>query len=81
MVLLICVYCDVFAANALKMIPEIGQFALVIALLLALTQATLPLIGASRGNRTWVALAVPGRTGAVYLCHDRFLLSRLLIHH
>jgi cytochrome c-type biogenesis protein CcmF len=41
------------------MIPEIGQFALVIALLLALTQATLPLIGASRGNRMWVALAVP----------------------
>jgi cytochrome c-type biogenesis protein CcmF len=41
------------------MIPEIGQFALVIALLLALTQATLPLIGASRGNRMWIALAVP----------------------
>jgi len=41
------------------MIPEIGQFALVIALLLALTQATLPLIGASRNNHTWVALAVP----------------------
>jgi cytochrome c-type biogenesis protein CcmF len=41
------------------MIPEIGQFALVIALLLALTQATLPLIGASRGNRTWIALAAP----------------------
>src|SRR5690242_4422111 len=41
------------------MIPEIGQFALVIALMLALTQATLPLIGASRGNRTWIALAVP----------------------
>ena len=41
------------------MIPEIGQFALAIALLLALTQATLPLIGASRGNRTWIALAIP----------------------
>ena len=41
------------------MIPEIGQFALTIALMLALTQATLPLIGASRGNRTWIALAVP----------------------
>ena len=41
------------------MIPEIGQFALVIALLLALTQATFPLIGASRGNRMWVGLAVP----------------------
>src|SRR5689334_7640684 len=41
------------------MIPEIGQFALVIALLLALTQSTLPLIGASRGNRAWIALAKP----------------------
>jgi cytochrome c-type biogenesis protein CcmF len=41
------------------MIPEIGQFALIIALLLALTQATLPLIGASVGNRTWIALAAP----------------------
>src|SRR5688500_20014209 len=41
------------------MIPEIGQFALIIALLLALTQATLPLIGASYGNRTWIALAAP----------------------
>ncbi|MDQ1638716.1 MAG: cytochrome c-type biosis protein CcmF [Pyrinomonadaceae bacterium] len=41
------------------MIPEIGQFALILALLLALTQATLPLIGAARGNRAWIALAAP----------------------
>jgi cytochrome c-type biogenesis protein CcmF len=41
------------------MIPEIGQFALIIALLLALTQATFPLIGAARGNGTWMALAAP----------------------
>lgn len=41
------------------MIPEIGQFALVLALLLALTQATLPLIGAARGNRVWIAVAAP----------------------
>src|SRR5215510_99908 len=41
------------------MIPEIGQFALIIALLLALTQATLPLFGAANGNRTWIALAAP----------------------
>jgi len=41
------------------MIPEVGQFALILALLLALTQATLPLIGAARGNRPWVALAAP----------------------
>jgi cytochrome c-type biogenesis protein CcmF len=41
------------------MIPEIGQFALILALLLALTQATLPLIGAARGNQSWIALAAP----------------------
>src|SRR5882724_3072023 len=41
------------------MIPEIGQFALILALLLALTQATLPLIGAARGNRSWIAVAAP----------------------
>jgi cytochrome c-type biogenesis protein CcmF len=41
------------------MVPEIGQFALILALLLALTQATLPLIGAARGNRSWIAVAVP----------------------
>lgn len=41
------------------MVPEIGQFALILALLLALTQATLPLIGAARGNRAWIAVAAP----------------------
>ncbi|MFN2532301.1 MAG: heme lyase CcmF/NrfE family subunit [Pyrinomonadaceae bacterium] len=41
------------------MIPEIGQFALIIALLLALTQATLPLLGAARGNPRWLAVAAP----------------------
>src|ERR671912_440286 len=41
------------------MIPEIGQFALAIALLLALTQASLPLVGAARGNSSWIGLAIP----------------------
>ena len=41
------------------MVPEIGQFALILALLLALTQATLPLMGAARGNRSWIAVAAP----------------------
>jgi cytochrome c-type biogenesis protein CcmF len=41
------------------MIPEVGQFALIMALLLAFTQATLPLIGAFRGNRSWMAVAAP----------------------
>src|ERR1041385_2261143 len=41
------------------MIPEIGQFALILALMLALTQATLPLIGAAKGIPTLVAMAKP----------------------
>ncbi|MFN2511644.1 MAG: heme lyase CcmF/NrfE family subunit [Pyrinomonadaceae bacterium] len=41
------------------MVPEIGQFALIIALLVALTQAILPMVGASRGKQSWVAVAVP----------------------
>src|SRR5258708_22507257 len=41
------------------MIPEIGQFALIIALLLALTQAIIPLLGAARNNHQWIALAAP----------------------
>src|SRR4029079_933607 len=41
------------------MIPEIGHFALIIALLLALTQTTVPLVGAATGNGTWMALAAP----------------------
>ncbi len=41
------------------MVPEVGQFALILALLLAVTQATLPLIGAARGNRNWIAVAIP----------------------
>jgi len=50
------------------MIPEIGQFALIIALLLALTQATFPLLGASRGNRSWIALAAPaGQAQFIFL--------------
>ena len=41
------------------MIPEVGQFALIMALLLALTQSTIPMIGAARGVRAWMAVAVP----------------------
>ena len=41
------------------MIPELGHFALIVALLLALVQGTLPLVGAQRGNRAWMALARP----------------------
>jgi|KBSSwiStaDraftv2_1062776.scaffolds.fasta_scaffold136809_2 cytochrome c-type biogenesis protein CcmF len=41
------------------MIPELGQFALILALLLALLQGTLPIVGASRNVPAWMALARP----------------------
>jgi cytochrome c-type biogenesis protein CcmF len=37
------------------MIPEIGHFALILALLMAMTQATVPIIGAARGRPSWMA--------------------------
>jgi cytochrome c-type biogenesis protein CcmF len=45
------------------MIPEIGQLALILALLIALVQATLPIIGAARGDRVWMGLARPAAQG------------------
>src|SRR5258706_7212536 len=41
------------------MIPEIGQIALILALMIALTQASLPLFGAARGIPQFIALARP----------------------
>ncbi len=45
------------------MIPELGQFALALALLLALVQAVLPLYGAHTRNARLVALARPAAAG------------------
>ena len=45
------------------MIPELGHFAIIIALLLAITQAILPLVGAQRGNLTLMAVARPAAQG------------------
>ena len=45
------------------MIPELGQFALVLALCLSLVQAALPLAGAHYGRADWMALARPAAAG------------------
>jgi cytochrome c-type biogenesis protein CcmF len=45
------------------MIPELGHLALILALSMALAQSVLPLIGAQRGNATWMALARPSARG------------------
>ncbi|MFB9145625.1 heme lyase CcmF/NrfE family subunit [Halomonas alkalicola] len=46
-----------------KMIPEIGHYALVIALLLAMVQAVMPLAGAATRRPLWMAYARPMAAG------------------
>ena len=41
------------------MIAEIGHFALMLALVVALVQSILPMAGAARGNHSWMATAAP----------------------
>ncbi|WP_375739159.1 heme lyase CcmF/NrfE family subunit [Pseudomonas boanensis] len=45
------------------MIPELGHLALILALCMAIVQATLPLVGAWRGDRQWMSLAQPAAWG------------------
>ncbi len=45
------------------MIPEIGHFALIVALLLAMVQGILPIVGAHRGNATLMSVARPAAQG------------------
>ncbi len=49
------------------MIPEIGHFALVLALGVAVVQAVVPMIGAQRGNLAWMEVARPASV-ALVLC-------------
>jgi cytochrome c-type biogenesis protein CcmF len=41
------------------MIPELGQLALSLALVVALLQGVLPLAGAARGDPAWMGVARP----------------------
>ena len=45
------------------MVPELGNFALMLTLCIALVQGVLPLVGAARGNATWMAVARPAAQG------------------
>ncbi len=64
------------------MIPEIGHFALIIALCVALTQALVPLAGATLGVPRWIAVARPAAlaqllfVGVAYGC-----LTWAFVHH
>ena len=49
------------------MIPEIGHYALILALALALAQAVLPPLGARLGDAGWMALARPA-AGGQFVC-------------
>lgn len=53
------------------MIPELGNFALILALCVAVAQGTLPLIGAHTDRQAWVALARPAAIAqALLLAQD-----------
>ena len=45
------------------MAPELGNFALILTLCIAVVQGVLPLVGAARGNAAWMALARPAAQG------------------
>ena len=53
---------DVRAGYTSDMIVELGHFALILALAVALVQTVVPLIGAQRGWQGWMALAEPAAT-------------------
>ena len=50
------------------MIPELGHFALILALSLTIMQSVMPLIGAARGNKELMDIAVP-------TAHGQFLFT------
>ncbi len=63
------------------MIPEIGHFALIVALCMALVQGTLPLVGAARGIPRWMALARPVAQGQfVFIAISFVCLVYAFIH-
>jgi len=56
------------------MIGEIGHFCLIVALMLALVQAVLPLAGAARGVPAWMAVAQPAAQGQLLFVAIAFTL-------
>jgi cytochrome c-type biogenesis protein CcmF len=55
------------------MIPELGHFALMLALLVTLVQGVLPLVGAHRNQPQWIALARPTTAASFVLILVSFL--------
>jgi cytochrome c-type biogenesis protein CcmF len=59
-------------------LPELGQLALVLALLVAALQALLPLVGAQRGLPGWMAVARPAAYAQLLLVAAAFAIAALL---
>ena len=55
------------------MIPEIGHFALILALSLAIIQGIVPLIGVHKRNATWIAVANPAALGQLLFITISFI--------
>ncbi|MEM6586503.1 MAG: heme lyase NrfEFG subunit NrfE, partial [Pseudomonadota bacterium] len=49
------------------MIVELGHFALILAFVVAIAQSVVPMIGAHRGYRGWMAVAEPAATAQFLL--------------
>ena len=56
------------------MLPELGQLALLLALLVAALQALLPLVGAQRGLAAWMAVARPAAYAQLLLVLAAFAI-------
>lgn len=56
------------------MLPELGQIALILALLIAALQALLPMLGAQRGITAWMALARPAAYAQLALVAAAFVI-------
>ncbi|HEX2595658.1 MAG TPA: c-type cytochrome biogenesis protein CcmF, partial [Luteimonas sp.] len=56
------------------MLPELGQVALILALLVAALQAVLPLVGAQRGLGAWMAVARPAAFAQLALVASAFAI-------
>nr|WP_295377157.1 heme lyase CcmF/NrfE family subunit [Pseudoxanthomonas sp.] len=56
------------------MLPELGQITLILALLVSLLQALLPLAGAHRGKAAWMAVARPAAYGQLFLLLAAFVI-------
>ncbi len=64
------------------MLPELGQIALILALLVAALQAVLPILGAQRGIASWMAVARPAAYAqlALVLCAFAILTHAFVTH-